>query len=128
MGTALFQLRVVTDFAASHILHGHPGKCARLHGHNWQVEVVVAARQLDAIGMALDFQDIKAATRRITDELDHRHLNDLPAFEGVNPTAEHVAGHIHRALSQALNQPGIRVESVTIWETPRSSVRYSEPP
>lgn len=123
---AIYQLKVTTDFAASHILHGHPGKCARLHGHNWQVEAVVSATRLNEIGLALDFQDLKAATKRITEEMDHRHLNELPAFEGVNPTAEHVAAHIYRRLSEALNQPGIRVDSVTIWETPRSSVRYSE--
>lgn len=126
MTAPLYQLKVTTDFAASHILHGHPGKCARLHGHNWQVEVLISARQLNAIGMALDFQDIKAATKRITEAMDHRHLNDLPAFEGLNPTAEHVAAHVYRALKEELEQPGIRVASVTIWETPRSSVCYSE--
>lgn len=123
---AIYQLKVTTDFAASHVLHGHPGKCARLHGHNWQVETVVSASRLNELGMALDFQDLKAATKRITEKMDHRHLNDLPAFEGINPTAEHVAAYIYRRLGEALNQPGIRVESVTIWETPRSSVRYSE--
>jgi len=125
---ATYTLKVVTDFAASHILHGHTGKCRNLHGHNWGVEVEVKAHALNEIGMAIDFQDIKAAVKALVDQLDHRHLNDLPAFEGINPTAEHIARHMHGALSQQLNTEGVRVHAVTIWETPRCCVRYTEEP
>jgi len=124
--TAVYTLKVVTDFAASHILEGHPGKCSRLHGHNWQVEAEIEATRLDEIGMAIDFADLKAALSEIVDAMDHRHLNDLPAFSGVNPTAEHVARYVYRALGEQLNGPGLVVAAVTIWETPRASVRYTE--
>lgn len=123
---ALYTLKVLTDFAASHILEGHPGKCSRLHGHNWRVEVEVEARELNAIGMAIDFADLKAATRELVDELDHRHLNDLSAFEEHNPTAENVARYCYRALSERLNEDGVRVSAITIWETDRACVRYTE--
>lgn len=121
-----YHLRVTTDFAASHILHGHPGKCSRLHGHNWQVEVCVHATKLNELGMALDFQDIKTALQNLVAAMDHRHLNDLEAFAGINPTAEHIAAYTYHALGEKLNRPGIRVEEVTIWETARCSVRYRE--
>lgn len=124
--TAIYTLKVVTDFAASHILDGHPGKCARLHGHNWKVEAEVAASALNAIGMAIDFADLKAAVHDIVDAMDHRHLNDLPAFEGVNPTAEHVARVVYQKLTERLDDPSLRVVAVTIWETERASVRYTE--
>ncbi|MBA1146559.1 6-carboxytetrahydropterin synthase QueD [Ectothiorhodospiraceae bacterium WFHF3C12] len=124
--TATYTLKVVTDFAASHILEGHPGKCSRLHGHNWKVEAEVAATALNDIGMAIDFADLKAALHELVDGMDHRHLNDLPAFEGVNPTAEHVAGVVYRGLVERLSGPALRVVAVTIWETDRASVRYTE--
>lgn len=124
--TAVYTLKVVTDFAASHILEGHPGKCSRLHGHNWQVEAEVRATRLNDIGMAIDFADLKTAVAEIVDAMDHRHLNDLPAFDGVNPTAERVAQYVYRSLQAQLDGPALAVAAVTIWETPRASVRYSE--
>ena len=123
---SIFTLKIVTDFAASHIIEGHQGKCANLHGHNWYVEAEVRARQLDELGMAIDFADIKAATKELVEQLDHRHLNDLPAFQTVNPTAENIAQYLYRALSERLNTPEVKVNAVTIWETARASVRYTE--
>ena len=123
---ALYTLKIVTDFAASHILEGHPGKCSRLHGHNWTLEVEAEARQLDAIGMALDFADLKALVKEVVDDMDHRHLNDLPDFEGVNPTAEHLAAVVYRRVAERLQDYPARVTAVTVWETPRAAVRYTE--
>lgn len=121
-----YTLSIFTEFAASHILQGHPGKCSRLHGHNWSVEVEVETRKLDELGMAIDFADIKSATREVIETLDHRHLNDLPAFAGVNPTAEQVATMIYQALGKSLNDHRIRLIAVTVWETAYARVRYTE--
>jgi 6-pyruvoyltetrahydropterin/6-carboxytetrahydropterin synthase len=123
---ATYTLKVVVDFAASHILHGHSGKCARLHGHNWKVEAEVQTHDLDHLGVAIDFQDIKTPLRELVEALDHRHLNDLPAFQGVNPTAEHVARYLFRELASRLDDGRVRVNAITIWETERASVRYTE--
>lgn len=119
-------LSVVTDFSASHILEGHPGKCGRLHGHNWSVEVEVEARELDRLGMAIDFAELKTATRQIVEAMDHRHLNDLPEFADINPTAEHVASVIYQALRAWLNGHHARLNAVTVWETASARVRYTE--
>ena len=121
-----YTLRIVTDFAASHILHGYDGPCSRLHGHNWFVEVEVQAKALNDIGIAIDFKDIKAATKQITDGLDHYHLNDLAPFKEMNPTAENIVRYIHGALSSNLNSQDVHVKAVTLWETDRASVRYTE--
>ena len=55
--SGVFDISVMTDFAASHIIHGHPGKCARLHGHNWKVEacVRIPSDSLNEIGIGIDF-------------------------------------------------------------------------
>ncbi len=122
----LYTLKVRTEIAASHIIEGHSGKCARLHGHNWKIDVEVQTRTLDALGMGMDFADLKAETTAVTEPLDHRHLNDLPGFEGINPTAEHVAAYVYREVSSRINSDTAMVSRVTIWETDRASVSYSE--
>ena len=121
-----YLLRVVTDFAAAHNLRGYAGECYRLHGHNWKLEVEVLASALDAVGMGIDFRVIKAAARSACAGLDHQYLNELPPFKEINPTAENIAAHLYRGLSALLNSETVRVAAVTLWETERASVRYSE--
>ncbi|WP_297527985.1 6-carboxytetrahydropterin synthase QueD [Thiohalobacter sp.] len=124
--TARYQLRVLTEFASAHTLSGYPGACSRMHGHNWKVEVEVEADALDEIGMAIDFKAIKRAANEIGDRLDHRYLNELEPFTEVNPTAENIAAYFYRELQRKLNDERVRVRSVTLWETDRACVRYSE--
>ena len=123
---ASYTLKILTDFASAHTLRDYPGACARMHGHNWKVEVEVSARQLDAIGMGVDFRVIKQATRDVAERLDHRYLNELEPFTQVNPTAENIAAYFHRELSANLNNDRVQVQAVTLWETERACVRYVE--
>ncbi len=123
---ALYTLKILTDFASAHTLRGYPGDCSRMHGHNWKVEVEVVAQQLDEVGMGLDFKVIKEAARALGKRLDHRYLNDIEPFDKVNPTAENIAAYFYQGLSQRLNNPHVRVSAVTLWETDRACVRYSD--
>jgi 6-pyruvoyltetrahydropterin/6-carboxytetrahydropterin synthase len=124
--TARYNLKVVSDFASAHTLRDYPGDCSRMHGHNWKVEVEVEADALDTVGMGIDFKAIKQAARELTDTLDHRYLNDIPPFDTVNPTAENIAAHLYRGLGERLNSEHVRVRAVTLWETERACVRYTE--
>jgi len=121
-----YRTKIVTEFAAAHLLRGYPGICSRLHGHNWKVDVVVVATELDEIGMGMDFRDIKAATNELIGALDHRNLNDIPPFDEINPTAENVSAYIYKGLSDKLDNERVHIDSVTIWETDRACVTYSE--
>jgi 6-pyruvoyltetrahydropterin/6-carboxytetrahydropterin synthase len=123
---AIYTLKIVTDFAAAHTLRDYPGACNRMHGHNWKVEVEVQATKLDEVGMGIDFKEIKQATRKVTDELDHYYLNDIPPFDRVNPTAENIASYIYQAVSELLNNDRVTVKAVTLWETERACVRYEQ--
>jgi 6-pyruvoyltetrahydropterin/6-carboxytetrahydropterin synthase len=126
MASPRYTLRVIADFASAHTLRDYPGPCSRMHGHNWKVEVEVDAAELDSTGMGLDFKVIKQSARNLVNELDHRYLNDVPPFDTVNPTAENIAAHLYRELSQRLNDDRVRVRAVTLWETERACVRYTE--
>jgi len=121
-----YTLTVTTEFASAHSLRDYPGDCRRLHGHNWKVEVEVVASELDALGMAVDFGEIKAAARAAAGELDHRYLNEIPPFDRLNPTAENLAAHLFERISARLNNARVTVSAVTLWETDRACVRYSK--
>ena len=123
---ASYLLKVVTEFASAHTLREYPGACSRMHGHNWKVELEVEATSLDEVGMGIDFKKMKAAANEVGDRLDHRYLNDLEPFTEINPTAENIAAYMYREISGMLNSDTIRVKAVTLWETDRACVRYSE--
>ncbi len=125
---AKFTLKVLAEFASAHSLRDYPGDCRRLHGHNWKVEVEVASDRLDSLGMVIDFKEIKTAAREVCGRLDHRYLNEIPPFDQINPTAEHLAAHIYQGMVAALNRPGVQVVAITLWETDRACVRYTEEP
>ncbi|MCX7597484.1 MAG: 6-carboxytetrahydropterin synthase QueD [Armatimonadetes bacterium] len=122
----MFEVGIRDEFAAAHAIRDYNGPCERIHGHNYRVEVVVAARETDARGIVVDFRDLKALVRSITEELDHRLLNELPAFDNKSPTSETIALYIYSRLSQAIAGLGLQLRRVTVWETERAWASYSE--
>ena len=121
-----YTLKILADFASAHTLRDYPGDCSRMHGHNWKVEVEVTATALNEYEMGMDFKTIKTATRELAKTLDHRYLNDIPPFDVRNPTAENIAQYFYQHLSDTLNINTARVSAVTLWETERACVRYTE--
>ena len=124
--SAKYTLKVVSDFASAHTLRGYPGACSRMHGHNWKVETEIEASSLDETGMAIDFKTIRQETIKLTDRLDHRYLNEIKPFDTINPTAENIAAYIFEGLSKILNTDSVRIIAITLWETERACVRYTE--
>ncbi len=120
----MFRLRTKTDFDAAHFLEGYEGKCKRMHGHLWVVEVFVIGETLDEIGFVMDFGDIKTALKAIINHLDHYVLNERVPEMG-NPTCENVAKYIYNELKPAIPEAG-ELEKVRVWETPRSWAEYFE--
>lgn len=133
-GTAYWQLCVNDEFAAAHALRHYQGKCERLHGHNFSVEVCVQGRQLTAdTEMLIDFTLLKQALKEVLRGLDHCVLNETPPFDGINPSSENLARHIFRAMAGHLallpeaRQAGVRMVHVRVGESPRQSALYAEP-
>ena len=81
-----------------HVPEGH--KCARLHGHSFQVSIHVSGSVDAQSGWVMDFADIKAAFKPIWEQLDHHYLNDITGLE--NPTSENLARWIWRELKPTL--------------------------
>lgn len=123
----MFELTTIVEFEAAHCLPDYPGKCNRLHGHNWKVEVTIAGEKLDRLGMLIDFRELKQEVNKIIDTLDHYYLNELEPFQQINPTAENIAYYIYTKLSVSLNNKnGLCVKLVKVWESPHSAAVYKE--
>ena len=112
------EVMIQMSFSSAHYLRDYVGKCANLHGHNYKVEVHVRGTKLDRIGMLIDFADLKAATRKVVDYLDHRNINELPPFDKeINSTAEEIAAYFLREVGAQLNNDCLQVYKVRVWET-----------
>ena len=107
------EIRKQFRFEAAHILPFHPGKCARLHGHSYRLDVAVAGNLQTsgpATGMVADFDDIGAVVRpRVIERLDHASLNDFID----NPTAERIAVWVWNEIAEHLPQ----LVEIVVWET-----------
>lgn len=116
-------MEIYKDFSieAAHRLPSVPDghKCARLHGHSFQVRIVVSGEPGESSGWVMDFSEIKEVFKPIFDRLDHHYLNDIEGLE--NPSSENLAIWIWRELKADLPML-CRVE---IKETCTSGCVYS---
>jgi 6-pyruvoyltetrahydropterin/6-carboxytetrahydropterin synthase len=121
---------IVKDFtfSAAHAIRGHTRGCQNLHGHNYRVRVHLRAGRLDALGMVLDFADLKAIMEEILGPFDHQVLNEVPPFDQRNTTAELLAEYVFEEVAKRLPgaAPDRRIEAVTVevWETDTSCASY----
>lgn len=129
----MFTLKVTQSFSAAHNLRHYKGKCEKLHGHNWKVEVEVKGKSLSASGMLVDFHTLKEALEKVLTKFDHSYLNGIPPFNKVNPTSENIAKYIYITLNskflpcrQAGKIQNSKLFKVTIWESETSSASYQE--
>lgn len=132
--------------SAAHRLYEYNGRCERLHGHNYKIEISVTASTLNHLGMILDFGQVKGVLGEALDTAwDHRtllydkdplcaQLEELTKDGTVcpvpfNPTAENMACHLGTVLfPEALKKAGIggvTVSSVTVYETDNNSATWS---
>lgn len=112
------QIRKSFTFEAAHVLPHHPGKCARLHGHSYRLDVGLEGplrASGPAAGMIEDFEVVSRVVKAaVVGELDHRSLNELIE----NPTAENIVVWIWHRLSDEL--PALA--ELTLWETSTACV------
>ena len=120
----MYELKIITHFAAAHRLENFYGKCEALHGHNWKVEVYLQGERLDEVGLLKDFGEVKARTHEVLEEVDHKYLNELPVFSHQNPSSENLARYLFERLAAVLDGDGLRVSRVSVWESDTACVSY----
>lgn len=120
----MYELKIVTRFAAAHQLTMVGAKCENMHGHNWKIEVYIKGGRLDEGGVLMDFGEIKAHVAEIIELLDHRYLNELPHFTGRQPSSENIAFFIADELQKRIDRPGLQVSRVAAWESEDACATY----
>lgn len=113
-------------FEAAHRLPNVPEghKCARLHGHSFQVDLHITGEVDPVLGWVMDLGEIKARFAPLYDALDHNYLNDIEGLE--NPTSENIARWIWHKMKPTLPLLSL----VVVHETCTSEALYrgeSEP-
>jgi len=121
----MFEVMIERNFSSAHQLRGYRGKCENLHGHNYRIEIYARGRELNNIGLLVDFVELKAAADEIVNYLDHRNINELPPFdEELNPSAENLARYILERVSAQVGDERVQVYKVRCFETPTSVATY----
>jgi len=119
----MFEIAVEQHFDAAHFLRGYRGKCEAVHGHRFGVVVRIKAAELNDIGIAYDFVELKQHLADIISRFDHTCLNDVPPFDKLNPSSENIAATIYKELKPKL--AGVSIVAVEVWESPQTRVVYT---
>jgi 6-pyruvoyltetrahydropterin/6-carboxytetrahydropterin synthase len=120
-----FEVMIERNFSSAHQLRGYKGKCENLHGHNYKIEIYARGRELNKIGLLVDFVELKEAADDLVTYLDHKNLNELEPFVSEqNPSAENVARFILERLARRLNDERVEIYKVRCFETPTSVATY----
>jgi 6-pyruvoyltetrahydropterin/6-carboxytetrahydropterin synthase len=123
----MFMVSVQAHYDSAHFLRHYNGKCERLHGHRYVVEMALATDELDRSGIAFDFVDVKRNLRELADYLDHNNLNDLPPFDTIEPSAENQAKYFYDEMKRRLPaRMGEAIVYARVWETPTQWAQYTE--
>ena len=120
----MYEVTIIKSFSAAHILSQVGGKCEELHGHNFKVELTLGAPVLNQSGLLIDFRLVKKWLNEVLDELDHKYLNEISSFAGINPSAENVAKYIAEKIAPAAKAARVKVTRVKVWESENAAVTY----
>ena len=124
----MYELKIITRFAAAHQLKMVAKECENLHGHSWKIEVCLAGEALNNAGVLMDFGQLKKILSEIIEKLDHKFLNELEYFnDSFPPSSENIAYYIANELQASINNPLVKVNSVTAWESENACATYKLP-
>lgn len=120
-----YELNKDLNFSAAHFIPDErAGKCERVHGHTYHVNITIAGDTLDELGFLVNFSALKSL---IMDAFDHRLLNEHEAFKDIPPTSETLAKVIHEMVDEYIKEEQeseLRCLQIILKETPTSYVVY----
>ena len=118
----MYEIKTQAFFSAAHHLLNYEGECENQHGHNWLVEAYVKGEALDKSNILVDYKVLKKELKSVLDLLDHKDINELPEFEGISPSSEHIARFLYQKIKEEISN----VYKVNVWETTTSRASYWE--
>jgi len=122
----LYEITSETQFSAAHKLVNYNGPCENLHGHNWLIKATVKCSNLDSAGIGIDFKVLKNYLKEISQQFDHKDLNEVFKHEKLNPSSENLARYVFQCLKEKLSGSECSVSRIEICETPGNCAAYYE--
>src|SRR5688572_31938456 len=122
-----FEVMIERNFSSAHQLRGYRGKCENLHGHNYKIEIYARGKELNNIGLLVDFVELKQAADDLVTYLDHKNLNELEPFVvEQNPSAENVARFVLEKLAAKINDERVQIDrKSTRLNSSHSQISYA---
>jgi 6-pyruvoyltetrahydropterin/6-carboxytetrahydropterin synthase len=115
--THTYELTVTRDFVAQHFLTvPDPGPEGEIHSHRFSVELRFAGSELGEYGYLVDIDRVDTVLDSLEDRYRDALLNDLPEFEGLNPSVEHFARLFGDRVERSLDNPNPDALRVRMWE------------
>ena len=122
----MYQLMVRRDFVAQHYLTvPNCGPENEWHSHHFDVEIHLKGHELNDHGYLVDITEVETALDTLVDRYEDATLNDLPEFEGLNPSIEHFSRIFCRSLQDHLETSELEAISVKIWEDDTAWASYT---
>ena len=113
----MYAVAVKRDFVAQHFLIGGDwGDENERHSHHYVLELQLEGAALDKHGYLVDIVDIEANLDALVAEYRDQTLNEMPAFDGLNPSIEHFSRILCKALNERIAAPNISALTVKLWE------------
>jgi 6-pyruvoyltetrahydropterin/6-carboxytetrahydropterin synthase len=113
----MYMVTVKRDFIARHFLIGGDwGSENELHAHHYIIELELSGPELDRHGYLVDIVDIERHLDEAVTDFRERTLNELPEFDGLNPSIEHFARILAERLNGAIRAANLSRLAVRIWE------------
>lgn len=114
---APYRLCLQRDFIAQHhLIGGDWGAENQPHSHPYRIELLLEGTALDRHGYLVDLLDVEARLEAVLARYRDRSLNELPEFEGLNPSLEHFARLCCERLVEGLAAPNLSALTVRLWE------------
>ena len=124
----MYATTVLTDFVAQHYLTvPDPGPEGVPHSHHFEVELTFRGPALNEYDYLVDIDDAEAALDDLADRYRDALLNDLPEFEGDNPSVERFARVIFDRVTDAVTDETVAELAVTVWEDETAAATYDAP-
>lgn len=112
-----YTVAVKRDFVGQHFLIGGDwGAENEWHSHHYYVELQLEGDSLDQHGYLVDIVDIEHSLEAMVDYYQDKTLNDLPEFEGLNPSIEHFSRILCHQLADRITAPNLTHLTIKIWE------------
>jgi 6-pyruvoyltetrahydropterin/6-carboxytetrahydropterin synthase len=123
----MYSVSVKRNFTAGHYLIGGDwGAENQPHSHDYAVEVRLEGAALDRHGYLVDIVEIKAQMESLLNYFGERMLNELPEFQGLNPSLEHFARIFCEQLSKRIPSPNLSAVSIKMWEDESAWAAYRQ--